>query len=579
MAEASTAMKKAQEIIGDVQGATRKKTAATTSTTVVEKAQVDEKYSDIDTNTFYKIVFNEKLDAMQKKEEIAKSLSFDPDDKTKSQETLKEFVTFKEYLQNERKRLAQEIIKLTDTGAFSELQGVIEELNGGILEFDKQMTPLTEIIDAVYKLRLQGGETVLGVFREIKEDQAAEEERIKKLAESETKLQDLQRRSEGVNGDLSVLKNSRSHRKWLGFGGLKDEAIREISAKEGELAALGGDVEATVKQVETLKDPNTARASGYAEFAAEKAKLRELLDLTSEQHKARQKGLVAAAQDFVNKSDNRVGNVVVHLDQMTGQIEGLSNVNNGMQSIYAIVSEASKEASDENQKIRDSFLPPKEGAESPIEQMQRENKKQAAEEYITSLDGSTVDTMKTYQDLTSQAIRIKQMKDANRDQVSKTRELHSSGIAGVADRLSTVLQAVSAAALNESSEAAKMSINTMNDKTNAVAMKESIRTAMGIKDSAAGLAKAVDDLAAYGEVLRTSSEITREGVKEIKEGLSTLEDSIKKTKKDLQDAYAVNAEVAGGAPTVATNDDKPVEKKAAAPKKAGLGANFGQFNQ
>lgn len=579
MAEASTAMKKAQEIIGDVQGATKRKTAATTSTTVVEKAQVDEKYSDIDTNTFYKIVFNEKLDAMQKKEEIAKSLSFDPEDKTRSQEILKEFVTFKEYLQNERKRLAQEIIKLTDTGAFSELQGVIEELNGGILEFDKQMTPLTEIIDAVYKLRLQGGETVLGVFREIKEDQAAEEERIKKLAESESKLQELQRRSEGVNGDLSVLKNSRSHRKWFGLGGLKDEAIREISAKEGELTALGGDVEATVKQVETLKDPNTARDSQYAEFAAEKAKLRELLDLTSEQHKARQKGLVASAQDFVNKSDTRVGNVVVHLDQMTGQIDGLSNVNNGMQSIYAIVSEASKEASDKNQAIRDGFLPPKDGGESPIEQMQRENKKQAAEEYITSLDASTVDTMKTYQDLTSQAIRIKQMKDANRDQVAKTRELHSSGIAGVADRLSTVLQAVSAAALNESSEAAKMSINTMNDKTNAVAMKESIRTAMGIKDSAAGLAKAVDDLAAYGEVLRTSSEITREGVKEIKEGLSSLEDSIKKTKKDLQDAYAVNAEVAGGAPTVATNDDKPVEKRVAAPKKTGMGADFGQFNK
>ncbi len=579
MAEASTAMKKAQEIIGDVQGATKRKAAATTSTTVVEKAQVDEKYSDIDTNTFYKIVFNEKLDAMQKKEEIAKSLSFDPEDKTRSQEILKEFVTFKEYLQNERKRLAQEIIKLTDTGAFSELQGVIEELNGGILEFDRQMTPLTEIIDAVYKLRLQGGETVLGVFREIKEDQAAEEERIKKLAESENKLQDLQRRSEGVNGDLAVLKSSRSHRKWFGLGGLKDDAIREISSKESELNALGGDVEATVKQVETLKDPNTARASEFAEFAAEKAKLRELLDLTSEQHKARQKGLVASAQDFVNKSDNRVGNVVVHLDQMTGQIEGLSNVNNGMQSIYAIVSEASKDASDKNQQIRDGFLPPKDGAESPIEQMQRENKKQAAEEYITALDGSTVDTMKTYQDLTSQAIRIKQMKDANRDQVAKTRELHSSGIAGVADRLSTVLQAVSAAALNESSEAAKMSISTMNDKTNAVAMKESIRTAMGVKDSAAGLAKAVDDLAAYGEVLRTSSEITREGVKEIKAGLSTLEDSIKKTKKDLQDAYAVNAEVAGGAPTVATNDDKPVERKVAAPKKTGVGADFGQFNK
>lgn len=575
MAEASTALKKAQELVEQAQ--TRKKTSYTTKTSEKVEVQTDDKFSDIDTNTFYKIVFDEKLDAIKKKEEIAKALSFDPDDKVQSQERLKEFVEFKEYLQNQRKLLAQEIIKLTDTGAFSELQGVIEELNSGILEFDKQMTPLTEIIDAVYKLRLEGGETVLGVFREIKEDQAAEEERKQKVTEHEDKLKTLQERTETVNGDLAVLQNSRKHRKFLGFGGLKDEAIREIAAKQGELADIGSEVTTTASELEDLKDPNKARESQYAQFAAEKAKLRELLDLTSEQHKQRQRGLVDAAQGFVNDSDKRVGTVLEHLEMMTGQVEGLSNVNNGMQSIYAIVSEASKEASDENQRIRDSFLPKDGAEESPIEQMQRENKKQAAEEYITALDGSTIDTMKTYQDLTSQAIRIKQMKDANREQVSKTRELHSSGIAGVADRLSTVLQAVSAAALNESSEAAKQSISTMNDKTNAVAMKESIRTAMGIKDAAAGLNKAVDDLAAYGEVLRTSSEITREGVKEIKEGLSTLEDSIKKTKKDLQDAYAVNADVANGAEP--SNDDGAEKKRPAPKKEKGLGGNFSQFNQ
>lgn len=575
MAEASTALKKAQELVEQVQ--TRKKTSYTTKTSEKVEVQTEDKYSDIDTNTFYKIVFDEKLDAIKKKEEIAKALSFDPDDKVQSQERLKEFIEFKEYLQNQRKLLAQEIIKLTDTGAFSELQGVIEELNSGILEFDKQMTPLTEIIDAVYKLRLEGGETVLGVFREIKEDQAAEEERKKQVIEHENKLKTLQERTETVNGDLAVLQNSRKHRKWLGLGGLKDEAIREIAAKQGELADIGSEVTTTASELEDLKDPNKARESQFAQFAAEKAKLRELLDLTSEQHKQRQRGLVDAAQGFVNDSDKRVGTVLEHLEQMTGQVDGLSNVNNGMQSIYAIVSEASKEASEKNQQIRDSFLPKDGVEESPIEQMQRQNKKQAAEEYITALDGSTIDTMKTYQDLTSQAIRIKQMKDANREQVSKTRELHSSGIAGVADRLSTVLQAVSAAALNESSEAAKQSISTMNDKTNAVAMKESIRTAMGIKDAAAGLNKAVDDLAAYGEVLRTSSEITREGVKEIKEGLSTLEDSIKKTKKDLQDAYAVNAEVASGAEP--SNDDKEEKKRPAPKKDKGLGGNFSQFNQ
>ena len=371
---------------------------------------------------------------------------------------------------------------------------------------------------------------------------------------------------------------SMKYRKFFGLGGLKEDTVRSIAAKTEELSSIGSNVEKNAKELEDLKDPNKARETQYAQFAEQKAKLRELLDLTSEEHKTRQKQLVNAAQDFVNNCDERVGSVLGHLDSMTGQIEGLSNVNNGMQSIYAIVSEASKDASDNNQKVREGFMPPKEGAETPIAQMQRESKKQASEEFITQLDSSTVDTMKTYSDLSSQAVRIKQMKDANREQVSKTRELHSSGIAGVADRLSTVLQAVSAAALNESAEAAKQSIGTMTDKTNAVAMKESIRTAMGIKDAAIGLNKAVDDLAAYGEVLRTSSQITREGVQEIKAGLGALQDSIKKTSADLKDAYAVNAEVAAGGPGP-SNDDKAETPKPAAPKGEKVKDPFAQFNK
>lgn len=579
MAEAATALQKAKELAEQVQAATKKKTSTVTTTAAATETKTDDKYADIDTNTFYKIIFNEKLDPEQKKAEVAKALTFDPDQKEECANRLKEFVTFKEYLQNERKRLAQEIIKLTDTGAFSELQGVIEQLNSGVLEFDKRMTPLTDIIEAVYQLRLQGGETVLGVFKEIKEDQAAEEERKQKVADHEKNLQDLQRQADQAKGDLAVMQNTKSgkYRKFFGLGGLKEGTIRDIAAKQEQLAGIGSSVENTAKELEDLKDPNKARATQYAQFAEQKAKLRELLDLTSEEHKQRQKELVNSAQDFVNNCDERVGSVLGHLDSMTGQIEGLSNVNNGMQSIYAIVSEASGEASKNNQQVRDGFMPPKDGtAETPIAQMQRESKKQAVEEFVTQLDASTVDTMKTYSDLSSQAVRIKQMKDANREQVSKTRELHSSGIAGVADRLSTVLQAVSAAALNESAEAAKQSIGTMTDKTNAVAMKESIRTAMGIKDAAAGLNKAVDDLAAYGEVLRTSSQITRDGVQEIKQGLSNLQESIKKTSADLKDAYAVNAEVAAAGTSAPSNDDKLAP---AAPKKEKPADPFAQFNK
>jgi hypothetical protein len=100
---------------------------------------------------------------------------------------------------------------------------------------------------------------------------------------------------------------------------------------------------------------------------------------------------------------------------------------------------------------------------------------------------------------------------------------------------------------------------------------------MGIKVAAIGLNKAVDDLAAYGEVLKTSSQITREGVQEIKQGLGNLQESIKKTTADLKEAYAVNAEVGAGTPApAASNDDKP----AAAPTSTSKPKDpFAQFNK
>lgn len=565
MANTSTQAKQITEMIEQARQATKKKTS-TPEGNAVAQTKTDDKYSDIKTNTFYKIIFNEELAPEQKKEEVTKALTFKLEDtKEQNMTRLKEFTEFKEYLQFERKRMAQEIIKLTDTGAFSELKQVYDELNGAVLDFENRMTPLTDIIDAVYKLRLAGGETVLGVFKEIKQDQAAEEQRKKDLIDKQARLDGLQGQIGNVNGDLAVLQNSRKHRKFFGLGGLKDEAIREIEAKKTELADIDASVSKTVEELEALKDPNKARATEYAQFAEQKNKLRELLDISSEEHKDRQKALVGAAQNFVNSTSERVGSVLGHLDGMGDQIEGLFNVNSGMQSIYAIVSEGSREAADANAKVRDTLQPPADGSkESAIKQMERESKKMAVEDHVSALGASTVDTEKTFADLSTQGFRIKSMKDANREQIAKTRELHSSGVAGVADRLSTVLQAVSAAALNESAEMAKQTLGTMNDKTNKVAMQEAIRSAMGIKDTNDGLNKAIEDLASYSEAIKATSQISREGLTEMKDILANLQEKTLEVQKEVKASIGIAAEVSeanGGNAKPAANEDKPAPKK------------------
>lgn len=567
---------KMKELLEEAQGITKKKT----QTTVAEQTttKVDEKFADVENNTFYKIIFSE-AEPEEKKKLIAEALSYKLDEgKEKNAERLKEFTLFKEYLQHERKLMAQEIIKMTDTGAFSELKAVIDDLNKGLLEFDERMNPLTQIIDAVFELRKAGGETVLGVFQEIKDDQQAEEERKRKIAEDEAKLQQIDQTVSATKIDIEMLKK----RRFLGLLGPSDEAQRQRMEKEMALEKIIGKVDPATgaviaegelhvltKELQELRDPAKMRDTKYAEFIEQKARLRELLDISSEEHKERQKALVNAAQNFVVTTDERVNSVLTHLDGMSGQIDNLSEANNGMRKIYAVLEEASHDSAVKNQELRKELDVQPEG-EGSIAQMTRESKLQSVEEYVTELGNATLETTKTFGDLQTQGVRIKSMKDANREQVNKTRELHSSGVAGVADRLSTVLQAVSGAALNESSEAAKMSVNTMNDKTNAVAMQEAIRTAMGLKDTAAGINRAIDDLKDYKEGLGITKKIVSENRQAILEGMQEVQKQAREVAAELKATISAEADVdlsAGASATPAAKPANQDEPAASAPKR------------
>lgn len=571
---ATSAKTKMQQVIEEAQGITKRETKTTAATKT--EVKVDDKFSDIENNTFYSVIFSEATPE-EKKAAVEKHLTFVVEDgKEKNLERLQEFTLFKEYLQDQRKRMAQEIIALTDTGAFSELKGVLDDLNKGLIEFDERMLPLTQILDACYELRKAGGETVLGVFKEIKDDQAAEQERIRKVAENEAKLQGFNGSITNTNVDIEMLKKER---KWFGLGGIKESAQREILMKEAALQQINADVSSTTQELIELRDPSKARESKFAEYAEQKVKIRELLDISSDEHKDRQKALVNAAQNFVTTTDQRVGSVLGHLDSMSGQVQNLFDANNGMTTIYAVLTDASQAAAMSNQSLRASFEQP-EGTETMIQKMQRETKKMNVDEHITNLGNSTIETVKTMADLSTQGVRIKAMKDANREQVSKTRELHSSGVAGVADRLSMVLQAVSSAALNESSEAAKMSVNTMNDKTNAVAMQESIRTAMGLADVATGINRAIDDLEQYKQGVEVAKKITRENLTAIQDGMAVVREKSQEVRDALKEAIAVGADVdlaAGTNKKAAANTNEA--EAPAAPKPSVKGASSDPFKK
>ncbi len=515
----------------------------------------------IEDTVFYQVLFNPELSAEEKQKEVAKVLVFS-DDKEKSKERLQEFIKFKEYLQFERKRMAQQIIALTDTEAFSQLQSVYQDINGALVDFEDSISPLTELVDAVYTLRMNG--VTFDIFREIVSDKEKEEERENERKEIEKRVSDINNSIRELRTENEVLKNQRS---FFGFGPIRSEAVEKISANE--IALSDYEVELTELGAALEENLEAEAEEESHEFAKEKAKLRSLLDISSVEHKRKQELLVASAQDFVSKTESRVGEVLGHFDGMNGQIEKLGDANYSMREIYAILNDATKSALKENDAKRGSLSDTSEET-SDLKKMEMERTKRDLENHISSLSQSSVDTTGVLADLTSSGHRIKSMKDGNEQQISKTRALHTSGVAGVADQLSTVLQAVSAAALGESSEMARMSLERMNKTTQELSQKEVIRVALGTEQVNSELSKALSDLEQYGDVIRTATNITRDGLQETQRLLGDLENTANNVQNDVRESIGIAADVVAGRRESTEDEGEEKTESSSAPNPFGI---------
>lgn len=544
----------------------KRRKKAETKVEVAEEPAVelveDARFADIEGNTFFKIMFDEKLEPEQKRDAVAQALTYTTEQtKEENKARLEAFTLFKEWLQFERKKLSMALMDLIDTEAMGELKDVYDQLNSGVLEFEGRMKPLTEIIDAVYQLRMAGN--TLEVFREIKEDMKADEEQKKLLAEQEAKLRGLNDKIYGYQQEIATLGEQKG---LFGFGGVKKAAREGIALKEVDITNTRSEIDALSAEIEETRKQAFARESKFAEFAEQKRKLKELLDISSEEHKERQKDLVSAAKSYVSSTETRVASVMAHLDGMSGQIENQVEGTSGMQTAYTIMNAGIKQATDNNQTLRTSLQEVPAG-ETDIGKLSREKKLGYVENFITDINDAQVDTQSTLGDLTTQMVRINSMRDANRQQMTKTRAMHSSSVAGVADRLQTVLQAVSMAAVNESSEMAAQSLRNMTTMTNNITSKEAIRIAMGGEATNKALEQAIDDLAIYGETVRNAREIAETTLTEQKSLLESMEQATGDVLADIKKQVGVTADVLGGK---AADGEKP---KARAAKPAAANAN------
>lgn len=440
-----------------------------------------------------------------------------------------------EHLQSVRQSVARRIIELTDTRVFGELQGCFGDMNRDLVDYEGRLRPLVETVEAVNRLREQN--KTVEAFLEIREDRQREAERDAEVNERGLRLAQIETEVDALERDVARLRTPRGPG---GIFGVSRSARAEAALAEARLGQLRDEVARIGDEIRALRAPIEAE-SQLGELTAAKDRLREFLDLTSDEHAQRQAGLVSAALEFVKTSDERIGAVRGHLGELGAQVERLVESNGSLGAVYAVLADGVRGAAADNQALRRAAAeaPPDESA---LARMAREERQQVIEEYLARLGTVGAQTTQTHAELLTERSRVTTMRTDVQGQIERARLLGTQGVAGVAGRLSQVLQAVNSAALTQSSGVAAETLRRMTESTDALAQSETMRVALGQQELNVDVERAITALAQYGETTERATEVTRQLQDEMRANLAELETAAGQLRAGLRDASSVAAD-------------------------------------
>ncbi|MCX8727576.1 hypothetical protein [Gilliamella sp. B2838] len=491
--------------------------------------------ANIQNNTFFKVIFSDNLSLEQKVQEVTQILEF-TDNKEIDREKVEEFDKFKEYLQSISEEMSKQRIEMTDTEVFAELQRVYADFNNDLNDFIDKIKPLTEITDALYNLR-QNGET-RNALAQIKADQEWDDEKQAEKKQIQDEITNNNTLITKLKEEIHTLEQDRI---FFGLGKIKAASKAKIAINQEKIAQLEQDIQNKNTQLANLEEEIKHRHAQRSE-SLDVEKLKELLNLTSDEHTLRQADMVESALKFVNQGKERFGAIRGHLEKMVKQIEGLSDNNGNMIQIYAIMNEATKQVEKVHRERRQE-LENKDVGDNLLESMKLEETRRNLDEHIDTVSTATVDTMQTYGELTTEAIKIRNMQAATKKQVESARAMHSRGIASVASQLSVVVTAVNSAAINEAQSMAGNTLAEMARVTNDIAKNEAIRIATGRDEINNDLEAMLQNLAEFGDTQREATEITRSALETMRANLEEIEKMSKDVQGDTREFIAVTGDV------------------------------------
>lgn len=494
--------------------------------------------AEITGNPFHKIMFDPALSLEEKRQTMAKGLVYDKAlSEEKNAERLRDFVAFSEWLQTKRKELAIDMLKLNDAEAFAQLKEVIDELGAGIIDFNKKIEPFLTILDSLYQMQLKGVRTS-DMLGEIIKDREELDRLNSEMSGYNQSVDESGKRISSYRDRIAELKTETS---WWTLGTkLKASAQADINKFElriedetKALADLAAKVEETKAKLEA------PRATQFEGLESVKDNLRMLLDITSDEHRDRQRSLNEAAADFVTSSDKKVAGVLTNIQAMNGRIEAAGKNSSKVLGLYAVMNDAVGSAMSDNHGVLGSLSPVEGVEEGLVAQMQREETREATLRHIKTLTGIKEDTVKMYDGLSKEKAELVGMLDSNNQQIATTRYLHGSGIANMGMQLNAMITALSSAANGQSTKVAQELVDEMGANAVMIRGKDSLRAALDFQGTNETLERTIQLAAQSAELMRNASDVTGDALSKQQE----LLERVKAGADDMQRAITEGLEV------------------------------------
>ncbi len=525
MSESTAAKRSIQNVVADAKNIAAQKTSATKAAT----KESEDTSSLVQSNAFAQIMLNSQLSPEAKRDALVKALTFSKEaTKEENRAKLEAFSQFKEYLQEQRKLLNREGIKLQDTEAFAELQSVIDDMTKSSIEFQDKVKPLLDVLSAVFEIRKH--DKITDVYKEIQNDKAWQDEQLTQLASFEYELGVARNKLDNLVKEKARLLFDRS---FFGLGPIKNSAkVRSEEIATIDQPRVSDSIAELIQKIEKKRnDLAIGPLSENPELARQKKVLKEFLDLTKEGNRDRQKALIDAAVNYVDTSDSRLKNVLGTLNRLGKHAEVMSDANGMLKNMHLIMDESLKNVSKENETIKKDLVNPQ-AEESAIAKMTREEKLNELNEHITLTNDGAVDIANSIGGLTKHSVQIQAYKDTLRNESGSTKRLHLEGVSQMGEQLMSVISAISAAATSESRSIAANNFAKMAEQNATIISQEVVRNATNVEVEANQIAKLVGELQDYGDVLNASSQIASQGYGKMRDTV----DAIRKVSGHVQDA-------------------------------------------